>query len=101
MSYHHQGRVQVLILFYLSLAIEDTNAEILLLYLHLFFWVEFRLSLICPTGWPRAVYLGCLATMARLVHKLKYMFSVFKQYYTYFHAPFYQHVFLKKLKIVV
>ena len=76
MSYLHQGRVQVL--FYLSLAIEDTNAEIPLLYLHFFFWVEFRLSLICTTGWPRAVYLGCLATMARLVHKLKHMFSVFK-----------------------
>ena len=83
MSYLHQGRVQVL--FYLSLAIEDTNAEIPLLYLHFFFFfgVEFRLFLICTIRWPWAVYLGCLATMAHLVHKLKRMFSIFKQHYTY------------------
>ena len=39
--------------------------------------------------------------MAHLVHKLKYMFSVFKQYYMYFHTSFHPHVFPKKLKTVI
>ena len=39
--------------------------------------------------------------MAHLVHKFKHMFSVFKQYYTYFHITFHPHVFSKKLKTVV
>ena len=36
--------------------------------------------------------------MARLVCKLKHMFLVFKQYYTYFHTLFYPHVFPKKIE---
>ena len=31
----------------------------------------------------------------RLVHVLKHMFSVFKQYFTHFHTPFHSHVFPK------
>ena len=36
-----------------------------------------------------------------LVCEFKYMFSVFKQHYTYFHTLFHSYVFLKKLKTVV
>ena len=36
-----------------------------------------------------------------LVCEFKYIFSVFKQYYTYFHILFHLYVFLKKLKTVV
>ena len=35
-----------------------------------------------------------------MVHKFKYIFSVFKQYYTYFHILFYLYIFSKKLKTV-
>ena len=38
----------------------------------------------------RARHLG-----ARLVHVFKHMFSIFKQYYMYFHTFFHSHVFSK------
>ena len=38
---------------------------------------------------------------AHLVHVSKHMFSVFKQYYTYFHTLFHSHLFSKKLKTIV
>ena len=37
----------------------------------------------------------------RLVCKFKCIFSVFKQYYPYFHTFFHQQIFSKKLKTVV
>ena len=37
-----------------------------------------------------------MESWARLVHAFKYMFLVFKQYYTYFHIFFHPHVFQKK-----
>ena len=37
----------------------------------------------------------------RLVHEFKYMFSIFKQHYTYFFTFFHLHLFLKKLKTVI
>ena len=36
-----------------------------------------------------------LETIGCLVHALKQQFSVFKQYYTYFHTLFHLHVFSK------
>ena len=43
-----------------------------------------------------ALFLRCLG-----IHVFEHMFSVFKQYYTYFHTLFHPHIFLKKLKTVV
>ena len=49
-------------------------------FIYLFFF--FFLLLLFQTLW------------SRLVHSLKYIFSVFKQHYTYFHTLFHSHIFL-------
>ena len=42
-----------------------------------------------------------VSSRPRLVHKFKYVFSIFKQHYMYFHTLFHSQICSKKLKTIV